>query len=215
MFNGKWLWAIAAPVVLLICGFVFFRTRVQEKPVKTYKMVTPTPKTRATTEINAKKMNSSVQHGHGHDHDYPHDIAPHSHNTEPTISNDTADWRDDNAFDGTLPKSDPWKQTYSETESTDVTDKTYPPRDWHKTKDPKLFIEYFQAQLIKQFGDIKEVHIIVDREEKRKMGIPVTLDEQIVFLEAQYSLWQDINTLKTLEKLQKVKADTHTYHQEH
>ena len=92
-------------------------------------------------------------------------------------------------------------------------EETYPPQDWYKTEDPELFIKYFRAQFIKQFGDIKEVHIIADREEKRKFGLPVTLDEQIVFLEVQYSLWPNANTLKTLEKLRKIKVDTHN--QEH
>ena len=120
-------------------------------------------------------------------------------------------------FEAPSAEADPWKQTYTQetdAESSEETnDETYPPRDWYKTEDPELFIEYFRAQLIKQFGDIEEVHIVVDREEKRKLGIPVTLDEQISFLEAQYYLWPDDNTLEALKSLRTIKAKTE--HSEH
>lgn len=141
----------------------------------------------------------------------------HSHAVEENLSSTGYDWRDDRNPGSQRAKADPWKQIYEQKADAEpsegTNEETYSPQDWHKTEDPELSIKYFRAQLIKQFGDIKEVHIIADREEKRKFGSPVTLDEQIVFLEAQYSLWSNTNTLKTLEKLRKIKADTHN--QEH
>ncbi len=80
------------------------------------------------------------------------------------------------------------------------------PRGWFKTKDPALFAEYFRAQLIKQFGDIPEVHTLADIELKTRSQIPLTQDEMIRNLEATYELWPDPRTLKSLERLQKDKA---------
>ena len=74
------------------------------------------------------------------------------------------------------------------------------PRGWPETKDPALFSEYFRAQLIKQFGDRPEVHILADTEIKKRQRIPLTRDEFINYLEAQYALFPNENTLKTLEK---------------
>lgn len=186
MFKRKWYWAPTAVVVLCISGIVFFlkpKTETQE-PIKTYKAVTPAPKTRATKETGKEETDITPSHSHDHNHGHSHETVPHFHAEETNISSSGYDWRDDSTFDAALPKSDPWKQTHPESETADTTDDTYPPRDWYKTEDPELFIKYFRAQLIKQFGDVEEVHIVVDREEKRKLGIPVTLDEQINFLEA-------------------------------
>lgn len=74
---------------------------------------------------------------------------------------------------------------------------------WHKTENPELRAEYFYAQLIKQFGDIPEVHIFVAFRKKGKFGIPIKdVDEYLNFLKAQYTLWPEEVTLKTLETLQ-------------
>ena len=208
MFTQKWHWTLAAVVVFCSGGTAFFLKSKMEPqdPIKTYKAVTPVPKMSSTKETNMEKAVITTPDSHGHSHGHPHETVPHSHAEEKNTNSGEYDWQDDSAFDITLPKSDPWKQTYPESESTAAANDTYPPRDWYKTEDSELFIKYFRAQLIKQFGDIEEVHIIADREEKRKKGISVSLDEQIRFLEAQYLLWPDKNTLQTLENLQKVKA---------
>ena len=188
------------------------KTETQE-PIKIYKAVTPDPKTSPTKETGKEETGITPSHSHDHNHGHSHETVPHFHAEETNISSSEYDWRDDSVSDVTLPKSDPWKQTHPESETTDTADDTYPPKDWYKTEDPELFIKYFRAQLIKQFGDVEEVHIVVDREEKRKLGIPVTLDEQINFLEAQYYLWPDDNTLKTLKSLRMIKSKTE--HSEH
>ncbi len=181
--------------------FVYLRNDTPQKPTILYKTTEP-----SKSQTNRDKTVVSTAHSH----DHSHDTTLHSHTVQEFPSGNTDDWRDDGVLDAPRAEADPWKQTY--TQETDVesseetNDETYPPRDWYKTEDPELFIEYFRAQLIQQFGDIEEVHIVVDREEKRKLGIPVSLDEQISFLEAQYYLWPDDNTLKALKSLRTIKA---------
>ena len=54
-----------------------------------------------------------------------------------------------------------------------------------------------------RFGNIPEVQTFVAYEERRKFGIPIKdVGEYMNFLEAQYTLWPEEVTLKTLETLQ-------------
>ncbi|MCY3742466.1 MAG: hypothetical protein OXH00_15735 [Candidatus Poribacteria bacterium] len=200
MFHRKWHWILAALFVLSIGGFGFFNTRTQQEPIKIYKMVIPNPKTRAITETNTERTKSSVQHEHDHDH---------PHGTLPPASNDEVDWRDDSAFDSTVEKNDPWKQTYPQQASTDDTDDKYPPRDWYKTEDPELHAEYFYAQLLKQFGDIPEVHIIGEHKLQIAKKVPITDDQWIKYLEASQVLWPNEKNAELLEALQKDKVEEH------
>ena len=80
------------------------------------------------------------------------------------------------------------------------------PRTWYETKDPALLSEYFRAQLIKQFGERKEVHILADMKFKMQSKIYVTRDEMIDYLEAKYTLFPNEHTLKTLERYRREKA---------
>ena len=74
------------------------------------------------------------------------------------------------------------------------------PLQWWTTEDLVLRAEYYRAQLIKQFGDIPQVHTVADHELKVAMGIPwVPREVFIAFLEAQYHLWPHPTTLQTLE----------------
>lgn len=74
------------------------------------------------------------------------------------------------------------------------------PLEWWTTEDLVLRAEYYRAQLIKQFGDIPQVHTVADHELKVAMGIPwVPREVFIAFLEAQYHLWPHPTTLQTLE----------------
>ena len=201
----KWYWALAAFVILCIGCFLIFKPEPSLEPVKTYKVVTPAPKP-SPTETNREGTEATQ-----HSHDHSHDPASHSHTAETTTNGNRYDWRNDNAFDSTLSESDPWKQTYPEGKSTDDADDIYPPRDWYKTEDPALYIEYLQAQLIKQFGDVPEVHTFVDFEERRRYGIPIKdADEYLNFLKAQYSLWPKEITLETLKTLEKQIAQGET-----
>ena len=90
-------------------------------------------------------------------------------------------------------------------------EETYPPRDWYNTTDPALYIEYYQAQLIKQFGDIPEVYVLAEFEEKMRAEIPMTLDEQIEQAEALYALWPHQETKATLEILENMETSGHPF----
>lgn len=70
--------------------------------------------------------------------------------------------------------------------------------DWYKTTDPELYTRYFRAQLLKQFGDIPEVHILADTTLKIRQNMPLTQEEYIADLEAQYTLWPNVTGKKSV-----------------
>lgn len=146
------------------------------------------------------------EHEHDHSHGYSHETTLHSHAAETNTKSGEYDWRDDDVFDVELPKSDLWEQTYSESESTDTMDDTYPPRDWYKTEDPELRAEYFYAQLLKQFGDIPEVHTVGEYELDVARGVPLTLGKIEAYLEANYHLFPNEKTKKAIEDFHEIKA---------
>ena len=80
------------------------------------------------------------------------------------------------------------------------------PRDWYQIKDPVLYVKYFRARLLRQLGNIPEVHVIADMELKIRQRVYPTRDEQITYLEALYELWPNKETLADLEYQRKVKA---------
>ena len=80
------------------------------------------------------------------------------------------------------------------------------PGSWFKIKDPVLYVKYFRAQLLRQFGNIPEIHIVADMELKIRQRVYPTRDEQITYLEALYELWPNKETLADLEYQRKVKA---------
>ena len=172
-------------------------------PIKVYSAVTPTPKPAATVQTSAEKTDIPGQYGHDHNHGHSHETVPHSHEEETIIHSKESDWRDDGAFDVTLPKSDPWQQSSPVSKSTDAVDDTYPPRDWYKTEDPELRAEYLYAQLTKQFGDTPEVQAIGDYELKVARGIPPSLEEYTDYLEAHYHLFPNKQNRQTLDNLRK------------
>lgn len=186
-------------VVLTIGAFIFLYDRTPPEPVVIYKTTEPAP--RKTQE----NVDTSTTHTHNHSHDTP----AHTHTLEALPSEDTYDWRDDNAFDSLRPKTDPWKPTYvSDDPAPDPTDdETDLPPDLASTKDPKLRAKYLYDILLNQFGDIPEVHTIGEYEHKAAHGILPTLDEYIAFLEAHMSLWPNDTTLQTLKEIRRVKAD--------
>ena len=88
------------------------------------------------------------------------------------------------------------------------------PRHWLHTEDRVLHAEYYRAQLLKQFGDIPQVHTVANRQLKdaiaSAMEIPwFTLKpgERIAYLEALYHLWPTENNRRTLENARKDAAE--------
>ena len=74
------------------------------------------------------------------------------------------------------------------------TDDIYIPDKWYKTRDPILRNDYFLAVLIKQFGDIPEVHTIAEYQRKRIQGLLVTVEEYNAYLDARKHLWPNQKT---------------------
>ncbi|MXV73718.1 hypothetical protein F4Z99_05500 [Candidatus Poribacteria bacterium] len=87
------------------------------------------------------------------------------------------------------------------------------PRHWIHTEDRILFAEYYRAQLVKQFGDIPQVHTVATWELKHAigavMGIPwfkAKPGAHIAYLEALYHLWPTESHRQTLENARKEAA---------
>ena len=83
-----------------------------------------------------------------------------------------------------------------------------------ETDDPELFAKILREQLIKQFGDIPEVDIVVEGEKKFKLGgfsLPNDADEYLAYHEALYVLFPNASVLHDLqrarEEVQKIKAE--------
>lgn len=74
------------------------------------------------------------------------------------------------------------------------TEDIYIPDKWYKTRDPLLRNDSFLAILIKQFGDIPEVHTIAEYQQKRIQGLHVSRDEYNAYLDAGKRLWADRET---------------------
>ena len=76
------------------------------------------------------------------------------------------------------------------------------PDNWMQEKNPERHAKYFHAQLVQQFGNIPAVHIVAERHRKRLLapgGFIATFDEAINYAKAQYVLWPNESTLKSLE----------------
>ena len=81
------------------------------------------------------------------------------------------------------------------------------------TDDPDLFAKLYREQLIRQHGDIPEVHIVVAYEKKlRQKNVHFTEDEIIAAYEAKYVLWPNETVLRKLEKYRKAKAEGTLFH---
>ncbi len=65
--------------------------------------------------------------------------------------------------------------------------------------DPDELVDMMRVSLLRRFGDIPEVHTFLALNEKKLKNQPLSLDEHIEFTRAQYSLWPDPRTKKTLE----------------
>lgn len=80
-----------------------------------------------------------------------------------------------------------------------------PPPDWPKTEDPELRNKYYFAQLLKQFGDIPEVHYIIVFHLKPKDNI--TLEQAIALSKATYRLFPNEKNLKALRDISALPPD--------
>ena len=88
------------------------------------------------------------------------------------------------------------------------------PRHWIHTEDRILHAEYYRAQLVKQFGDIPEVHTVATQELKHAIGAAIGIPwfkakpgEHIAYLEALYHLFPTESHRQTLENARKDAAE--------
>ena len=82
-----------------------------------------------------------------------------------------------------------------------------------ETDDPELFAKLYREILIKQHGDIPEVHIVVAYElTLRTLNTIATEDEVIAAYEAKYVLWPNETVLRQLQKYRKAKAEGTPFH---
>lgn len=65
--------------------------------------------------------------------------------------------------------------------------------------DPNELVDMMRVSLLQRFGDIPEGHAFLALNEKKLKNQPLSLDEHIEFTRAQYALWPDPRTKKTLE----------------
>ncbi|MDE0018091.1 MAG: hypothetical protein OXU51_18050 [Candidatus Poribacteria bacterium] len=184
-------------IAVIITGvLLFLYNRTPQEPIIIYK-TTPLP-------IGSEHTHGRTPHIHS-DHSHSHDT--YQNTKEETKSDETYDWRDHTAQSIQLRKVDPWEQIYTQKEDMEEfhseDTEIYPPPNWYKTKDPELRAKYFYAQLIKQFGDIPEVHTIGEFEQKTAKGDTPTVGEYIIYLEAHYTLWPNEKTLNILKELWK------------
>ena len=137
--------------------------------------------------------------------------------SEPESPKTAYDWlTDDPAPTTGAGDADPlmaWWEAELEGSGAEVEEDTevYPPTDWYKTTDPVLFNEYFLAQLINQFGDVPQVHILAAGDLKIVLKIPMTLDEKLEHSEAMYDLFPDEGTLEGIKLLRELKASGHPF----
>lgn len=204
-FKKRGFLALAGLIVFGIGIHVFLRGRTPPEPVRIYKATQPTPKPRPLQTDTAATQPPIT---HDHSHDPPHEHGSHDHAAVTTPKPDEYDWRDDSAVEKPPPTNDPWKnlkaqQTDQEVSNSEVPQND-PPPNWHLTEDPKQYAEYFLSQLIKQFGNRPEVHTLADTAFKIRQDIPLTRDEYIADLEAQYALWPDPRTLRALKEVRTI-----------
>lgn len=196
MFNRK-RWLLLSVPFIIICAISIYLmiSIVSDEPIKIYKPTKPLNK------LEKSDMTVRSQGGHFHEDGTWHEDTD---TTEPAKSETAVDWKDDRSS-STLSPKDPWKQTSLPNKTVDETSDTYPPPDWDKTDDPELYAQYFYAQLLKQFGDIPEVHIIGEYRINKVKGEPTTLRKYEIYLEAMNSLFPNETNKKSLERIQELK----------
>ncbi len=204
-FKRIWFFALVGLIVFGLGTHVFLREKIPTDPIIIYKTVTPEPKPQLQ-QTDPAATQPSITHDRIHTPLQDHRF--HGDTMEKTTRQHTYDWRDDSAFDSSEQQTDPWKNREAQgAEKFDSADnETYPPPNWYKTEDPVLRAEYYGAQMLKQFGDIPEVHTVSDWELKKAMGIIPTHEELISYLESLYHLFPREGTRRTLDYHRELRA---------
>ena len=75
-------------------------------------------------------------------------------------------------------------------------------REMTETEDPEVFAKLFREYLIKRFGDIPEVHIVVEVEKKFKANEVVPDDKYLTYLKARFLLFPNADTLREIQEVE-------------
>lgn len=209
-FSKRFFIGVLVLVICCVVSVYFLNTDTSEAPIKIYKSVEPVAKPTAEVPVGDTSRGG---HFHADDtwHAEPHESVAHTYTKESTKNRAADDWREDGEVDVPQPTATPWKKLDAQEANigapvSEDADDTYPPRDWHKTEDPELHAEYFYAQLLKQFGNIPEVHIVGNHKLNRAKGIPSTFSQYVTYLEALYHLFPNEKNKQVLDRLHKLKA---------
>ncbi len=123
------------------------------------------------------------------------------------------DWQQDEALlVEKAPSADPWEEYFQTQQDAEINaenseaHETNPYPNWPNATDPYERTEGKRWSLIRQFGDIPEVHIIADTEFKMRSKLRYTIDEKIGFLKALNTLWPNASTQKGLAEAKAWKA---------
>lgn len=194
LFKRFRFFALAGLIVFGLITYVLSREKTSIAPPTIYKKVTPAPAPQPLQTQPVVEEPPKTQEG--------------SHNASDADSSretsENYDWQNESGG-SSQPKADPWKNIAVQEEGSE-TNGTYPPPNWHQTQDPVLRAEYYGAQMLKQFGDIPEVHTVSEWELKKAMRITPTHDELINYLEALYHLFPREATRRSLENHRELRA---------
>lgn len=204
MRNRTYL--VISPIIVTLGAITVFSLYNRDADLN---VIHKPPKLETTTQSESQEKTTAkpgfemVDHG-DHSHEVPISEPSEDTTSKQSINKDKYDWRNDTQIDDSELKV---LETTDDVQENQTDDETYPPKNWYQTKDREKFYVYYHAQLIKQFGDIEEVRIVVDTEYKIEKGIKLKLDEQIQFLESQNHLWPDKRTQETLDKLIRIQEE--------
>ncbi len=159
-----------------------------------------------------------------HDHDTPPAEASHTGEedsqtgvTDPKKPPE-ASWLHDDGAPHTHGDVDPWTALIfkeDEEAAADEEGEPYPPPRWYETTDPALYAEYNRVSLIKQFSDVPGIEELAEAiavgTYKMMAEIPQTIDEALAHVRASNALFPDVDTQRTIEYLEEIKASGRPY----
>ena len=93
---------------------------------------------------------------------------------------------------------------------TEVYDKNDLIQAARETKDPIAHAELLHLQLLTEFGDRPEIHIIRKYQIDKANKIPSNVNKEIEYLEAHYTLFKDKSFLNAIEEIRKLEKEGKT-----
>ena len=108
-------------------------------------------------------------------------------------------------------QTETWIQNRVQREAhTEVYDKNDLIQASQETKDPIVLAELLHLQLLTEYGDRPEIHIIRKYQIDKANKIPSNIDKEIEYLEAHYTLFKDKSFLQAIEEIRKSQKENVT-----